>query len=872
VGSLLPPQAEGSIVSFRSELSALSSQGTCNLEDLNQLRSTALCAFVKKLDALEILPLDSSSLQSLLHEHGLNCCSLGELHQTVKSLHIRQLVLCDAVARSVKLLWRRTMRREMRKAATQQTLEDHTVDLFNGVLSGDVKLWAQLQMRLKDHFSFNKLVPEADLHRPTLLLALVHHCGAVLDVPQRSIHSAGAPGVHRTDLVALLPRTKVVSYSSRQPAATAEVAAQGRVSDLGVETWLAWVDQEQLLCPGALSEASFSQESIAMQRLLALAGADGDARVSCDAGGHCLSSALQGLARSYLAMGKTKEAETTCLRGMLLHRGQTVASTLTFAALRLAAIQAREDAHKWHDVLARAVERWLGPAHPLLIEAHRTLADLLCRSDDAASALVPLSHCLHLCQTAVGTIHTATTSCQILLGHVYSRLGRTQMAADQYERASIGISSLLANVGDMTSPTSDQLAIAFECLLATRLQLGDRTGAADAAKRIFNLRKAMGAPEEVTRAAAECHIVAAEEAELWADGMGSVAWLLSTPCEKSRTALIAVAAAAIRMRLRPALRQLPPNAKHQLVRQWKSASNSLDSDSCLKHALQVARLRLTCTPEDAITFAAELAWLVDTAPIGGDAEDEEEWLPVLAAWAIVGAGEPLPVAISDRGLIIPVGLSPDEGWQESEENVTNLIVQESVADDGPSIFGRVHRRRESEETDITTLCDHDEALLNFGLQQSDGKSKEVSITSAEDQHKPLKLHENAWWQPGTKKDNNEPLHLGLSPLDRKPQPDEADDPDITVKVEIEGLPAGLCPIRGSPSETVDVKHDAISNGASLSSTPSFGALTSSPDLLLGPPPARRPRARPRGISPRGVASTARPLVQRIREPSTSEEQ
>jgi len=71
-------------------------------EASNYLRTHVIPMVVKKLEALEIIPVDSPSLTQVLHLHGINIRYLGLIYHQSTLPHVKEICLIEMIARASK--------------------------------------------------------------------------------------------------------------------------------------------------------------------------------------------------------------------------------------------------------------------------------------------------------------------------------------------------------------------------------------------------------------------------------------------------------------------------------------------------------------------------------------------------------------------------------------------------------------------------------------------------------------------------------------------------------------------------------------------------------------------------------------------------
>jgi hypothetical protein len=80
------------------------------LAGASSLYTNVLIQTSRHLDSLADIPFDSCSLTSFLHSRGVNCRQLGILYQLSATRTVKQLLLVEALARTFKHIFTRTLR------------------------------------------------------------------------------------------------------------------------------------------------------------------------------------------------------------------------------------------------------------------------------------------------------------------------------------------------------------------------------------------------------------------------------------------------------------------------------------------------------------------------------------------------------------------------------------------------------------------------------------------------------------------------------------------------------------------------------------------------------------------------------------------
>jgi tetratricopeptide (TPR) repeat protein len=173
------------------------------------LHATTLVDVAKNLDLLFFIPLDSYGLTHYIHSYGVNVRKLGLLYLLCKLPFLKQLILCEIIARSCKVLLGHTLRNISRKFAAESMVAvlrgrssnaDFTevqevtnnarkaavVDIFNIVLGSGANsgsFWSGILADIvyqKFGLDIAKIHDNrSTLHMPMLFLAMKYHLGVV---------------------------------------------------------------------------------------------------------------------------------------------------------------------------------------------------------------------------------------------------------------------------------------------------------------------------------------------------------------------------------------------------------------------------------------------------------------------------------------------------------------------------------------------------------------------------------------------------------------------------------------------------------------------------------------------------------------------
>ena len=73
------------------------------------LKTQVIPNFVKQLDMLELIPIDSATLTKTFHSHGINMRFLGYVCQKTKLPHIKEICLLEMIGRAAKKIFRKEL-------------------------------------------------------------------------------------------------------------------------------------------------------------------------------------------------------------------------------------------------------------------------------------------------------------------------------------------------------------------------------------------------------------------------------------------------------------------------------------------------------------------------------------------------------------------------------------------------------------------------------------------------------------------------------------------------------------------------------------------------------------------------------------------
>eukprot|EP00949_MAST-11_sp_MAST-11-sp1_P005359 g5359.t1 len=228
--------------------------------------------FIASLDLLEIFPYDSQTFTQAIHTHGINARHIGRIAERTVLPHVRDMVVCEMLARTAKDVLNENQRRiiveanvlasgvikelSKQKASIstesmaklyqyneqlKEDIQQNVVDFFNLVLGSPVNnenriFWEKILLpRMALKFGYSHM-DEGDPQRvsrrhvsPHLLFhALQHHCGVAFVASSHYAFDEYALPLQRLHLLDPHPRVKSTSMHNasldiNQVAASAEV-------------------------------------------------------------------------------------------------------------------------------------------------------------------------------------------------------------------------------------------------------------------------------------------------------------------------------------------------------------------------------------------------------------------------------------------------------------------------------------------------------------------------------------------------------------------------------------------------------------------------------------------------------------------------
>ncbi|KAI9205234.1 clustered mitochondria-domain-containing protein [Polychytrium aggregatum] len=185
------------------------------------LRENWVPAFVRKLDELEVRPIDSHMLVTEMHRYGVNVRYLGMIARISTLPCIREMATIEMAARASKALFQSRVRsaiahfRSVGATQIDEEMKGYVATMFQLLLGVgdktrkffDEKLRNEIEHKFEYDMDFHEYTV---LHRPALFLAMQYHCGVQFeDSLDYDFDNISCIARHR--LVSFAPRAKSVN-------------------------------------------------------------------------------------------------------------------------------------------------------------------------------------------------------------------------------------------------------------------------------------------------------------------------------------------------------------------------------------------------------------------------------------------------------------------------------------------------------------------------------------------------------------------------------------------------------------------------------------------------------------------------------------
>lgn len=188
------------------------------------LRETWIPQFVKKLDDLVILPIDSKSFTEELHSHGINMRHIGIIAKSTKLPYVRDLCFIEMVARACKCIFRNRLRkavfhfRSVEATRIDEEMKSYIVSFFQSLLNEgsqrekfwEEKLFETIATKFQIKMEFSQF---ASLPKGALFLSLQYHCGVKFEdsLDYNFEMKQQTPIIQKRHFIEFIPKTKSLS-------------------------------------------------------------------------------------------------------------------------------------------------------------------------------------------------------------------------------------------------------------------------------------------------------------------------------------------------------------------------------------------------------------------------------------------------------------------------------------------------------------------------------------------------------------------------------------------------------------------------------------------------------------------------------------
>ncbi|KAL7750789.1 hypothetical protein RI367_003746 [Sorochytrium milnesiophthora] len=194
------------------------------------LRDNHVPDFVRKLDALDILPIDSSGFSAELHRHGINMRYLGLIAKHTKLPYIKELCVVEMAARCFKHLLNDRVRsavlnfRKIQAKRIDDEMKTLAVNMFNealGTSEASRRFWDEhMKPAMQKRFSFSlQFDTFQQVHRAAVFLAMQKHSSVEFS-DSLSYDFSQPNAVKQSNFVAFAPKVKHVegiNYAQTRP-------------------------------------------------------------------------------------------------------------------------------------------------------------------------------------------------------------------------------------------------------------------------------------------------------------------------------------------------------------------------------------------------------------------------------------------------------------------------------------------------------------------------------------------------------------------------------------------------------------------------------------------------------------------------------
>jgi len=156
------------------------------------LRDVVIPQFVKQLDDLQIIPLDSEEFTQSMHENGINVRYLSVISKLTKLPYIRDFCNTEMVARACKEIFNQKLRKivyhfkSIEASKIDEEIQTFIINLFQTVLGNSPKAKTFWKENIEDvvNKKFNCKLDYTvfqNIHKPMLFISMQYHCGILFE-------------------------------------------------------------------------------------------------------------------------------------------------------------------------------------------------------------------------------------------------------------------------------------------------------------------------------------------------------------------------------------------------------------------------------------------------------------------------------------------------------------------------------------------------------------------------------------------------------------------------------------------------------------------------------------------------------------------
>ncbi len=423
------------------------------------LRQTVIPGFVLSLDTLQLIPTDSRSLSSSMHERGINVRHLGLMFSITTLPHVKSMIIADAVARTAKHLLNQSARAMSRKTRSEMVhaeargrsrdedfqehnnllrnnLNDRVLDFLNlilGVSEESDVFWEKMVVPLmnsKFGMDLEEKLPRrryVAVHMPLLLLCIQQHCG--LDLVER-----------------------IYDFTAEKPITKDDIKS--------IDSKVKWLPNEQIEAFSlAVRSSQFMENKEYGKALQAL-----NLKLSMHKATFGWmpdqtpqAEILKDIAEAYSRVDEHRESIDAATNALKLVQGNSMLSAkLNLIMMRCYfKLGQHTPSGKCFNAARKSAEWSVGATHPFMVELLSSLADLFYENSDFESSTLYLDKALKAATKSLGSRHGLVARLQskagVLLanrGDVKNSTAMLQTALEHFEKFS-GDDDMVLSAGTM---------------------------------------------------------------------------------------------------------------------------------------------------------------------------------------------------------------------------------------------------------------------------------------------------------------------------------------------------------------------------------------------------------------------------------------